>query len=183
MWHLYLAGDLPPTSLTTLHNIHPPVCNPWLLARRTLYMVAAPISCQPQFNAEGAWVSESVIWTRIPHILHPPTPTLLSNICQSLTVIRNPMYSNTKDPNLYRSLLPKGTSICMAGAESVTCLYLSVNYEISLIKIDKFSTSSNNILTEFMRNYQNRLFWDIYYTCQNEIRIVDSSFHHLVNYF
>ena len=97
-WHLYLAGDLPPTSLSALHNVHPPLptlgCSPAKLCVRLLL----PYLATPSFNAEGAWVSQSVIWTRIPHILNPH-PT---NICQSLTFIGSRMYWDTMETNLYR---------------------------------------------------------------------------------
>jgi hypothetical protein len=114
IWHLYLAADLPPTSLSTLHNVHPPVCNPWLLARRTIYIFLLLFYLtSPNLGLRGR---ESVRYLG-PHPSHI-APHFLSNICQSLTVISNPMYWNTTEPNLYRSLLPMGISICTVAAES-----------------------------------------------------------------
>jgi hypothetical protein len=111
-WHLYLAGDLPPISLSSLHNIHPPVSNPWPLARQTMYICLLLLYLtSPNLVLRGR---ESVRYLD-PHPSHIATP-FLSNICQSLSVIRNPMYWNTKEPNLYRSLLSMGLSECMLGA-------------------------------------------------------------------
>lgn len=95
MWHLYLAGDLPPTSLSTLQQYTTLVFQPLAACPLSYvaYMDAALLSCQLQFNARGR---ESVRYLG-PHPSHIAPPPLLSNICQSLTVIGNPMYWNTME--------------------------------------------------------------------------------------
>lgn len=163
-WHLYLAGDLPPTSLSALHNVHPPLptlgCSPAKLCVRLLL----PYLAIPSFNAEGReWVSplsgpaSLTYWT-------PFLPTFANHSRLSGVACIGIQWRL-----IYTVItLPEGNDCIyswpwmISSPKSVTCLYTNVNCKIGFMKgtIDNFSTSLTNILCKFMWN-DLIIYWDI----------------------
>lgn len=154
MWHLYLAGDLPPTSLSTPHNIHPLFQPLAACSSCYVYVCCSHIFASPNLMRKGReWVSalsgpaSLTYWTPfLPTFANHSRLSEIACIGAQCSLIYTVI------------LLPKGNgciyswSWMISSPKSVTCLYINVNCKIGFMKgiLDNFSSSLNSSLCKFI---------------------------------
>ena len=173
MWHLYLAGDLPPTSLSTLHNTHPPLptlgCLP---AKRCVRLLLSYLASPSLMRRGREWVSPLSGPASLTYCT-PFLPTFANHSRLSGIACIGTQWSL-----IYIVILPPKGNGCIyswswmiSSPKSVTYLYINVNCKIGFMKgaLDNFSTSLNSILPKFMWNNL-IIYRDIYWMSPYKIK-------------